>query len=1378
MSVYRSIRHRTKIVLIFVSILLPSLLSTQIFNLGPIRNESNENNMIKEKEVRTSSAAIPKASIAFVYNETIAQSNVSAHDFKGFLDSQGFPTTLIEMGSMSPGNFTGKDLIILDSATGVLSTWGNNSAAEVTLINATGLPILALGEGGYAYLGKLGLKIGWPNGVHVSADTVRAVDEGNVIFNYPFMMPNGTFQVYTTPVPNVEIPSSSWNITVVPLAAENSLATSPYTLMQEWNRYILWGFTASPANMTTDGKNLLINTIIFHAMNRTMKPVDTTWKPIIAGASSGSPSEILPKSLFQMGLAIDSNIPGYYMMNNSLFQTIHMTNDTGQVTDLGAPAVPVITQWYEIPTQVTLTPRILYKIEGIPQSNVVVQPAQAPQPDVVKNFTSNTIFMNRSIYSSDQYYPSNLVKIDGGSASDPIILRGRRLLAVHLYPIQFNPVQQLLRTYSKIEVQFDFDRPGQIQGVDARLQNVAFENLTAGLIGNYRTRPLTPTNATASGAEYLIICPRIFENDMYPLRDWKMQKGVTTRIAVLETLNLVTANDIRNYITTAYNTWNPAPAYVLLVGDSNFIPPFYVTPHSDSSHGGFDTATDLYYGCVDGTDYLPDIFVGRFSGRTDAEISVQVTKTINYEKNPPDIPAFYSQILGAAYFQDDNMDGYEDRRFALTAVEIHDYLVGLGYSLSQLYNAGSTVQPTHWSSDYDSGTAVPASLQKPTFAWNAAEMDIINGFNAGVFFAYHRDHGGSANWYDHDSNVLTNGDDSWSDPHFSAGDASGLTNGPLLPFVTSVECMGGWYDSEVDQTLGGDVKLTRDAQSVAENFMRDTTGGAIGVVAASRISFSGYNDVMMKGFIDGIWPGLMTGHTGGLYHFGQFVDYGKTIMASKYGIGDGGTKITYELFNLFGDPETELWTAYPKTMSVSFPPSIGSGYLQHFVVTVKDGSQPLENARVCIQYGSDLQVVATDSNGVAEFSYTPGYTGLANLTVTKHNYRPSVNTINVTPGGAMLTVAPNIGPDGTTVTISGSNYSPGETVKLYFDATLIGSATAVGGSFTTTYTVAASIPVGMINVIGTGQTSAEVGIDAFRRLPPGPLPDPYIYDQWDSSTWFLHPGDNPVWDNPSIQLYDMSNNPVSSNDLVIATSYKIGATIRNEIANTSIPSLKVYFKWASWGAGQITWNDIGLTTVSLPAGPGGSVQAQITWTPATTGHVCIKVIIEHNAYDINWNNNEGQENTHVSPTHSPANVTIPVTNPTSTNQTIYIELVEQGYSDQGLPVPLWPTQILRTYPQMQLPGETKNITITVDTPAGTKPGEKRFFTATCYLQNGTIIGGIDFEIMEATAPAPPSISPVIIVAIIIVVALAAVVMVFQVRKWHIAKIKRRPPKEV
>ncbi len=66
-----------------------------------------------------------------------------------------------------------------------------------------------------------------------------------------------------------------------------------------------------------------------------------------------------------------------------------------------------------------------------------------------------------------------------------------------------------------------------------------------------------------------------------------------------------TANAIKAYIQNAYTNWPIAPTYVLLVGDLDngtaTMPAF-----TGESSG---KVTDLYYGTVDGSDWVPDIFV-------------------------------------------------------------------------------------------------------------------------------------------------------------------------------------------------------------------------------------------------------------------------------------------------------------------------------------------------------------------------------------------------------------------------------------------------------------------------------------------------------------------------------------------------------------------------------------------------------------------------------------------------------------------------------------------------------------------------------------------------------------------------------------------------
>lgn len=102
---------------------------------------------------------------------------------------------------------------------------------------------------------------------------------------------------------------------------------------------------------------------------------------------------------------------------------------------------------------------------------------------------------------------------------------------------------------------------------------------------------------------YLIIVPDEFYNNILPLARWKERKGF--KVWIKKTSETGTQRDqIRSYIQAAYQTWTPQAEFVLLVGAINKIPAF-PTP------GATSCVTDHSYACVDGEDYLADLFVGR-----------------------------------------------------------------------------------------------------------------------------------------------------------------------------------------------------------------------------------------------------------------------------------------------------------------------------------------------------------------------------------------------------------------------------------------------------------------------------------------------------------------------------------------------------------------------------------------------------------------------------------------------------------------------------------------------------------------------------------------------------------------------------------------------
>jgi len=250
-----------------------------------------------------------------------------------------------------------------------------------------------------------------------------------------------------------------------------------------------------------------------------------------------------------------------------------------------------------------------------------------------------------------------------------------------------------------------------------------------------------------------------------------------------------------------------------------------------------------------------------------------------------------------------------------------------------------------------------------------------------------------------------------------------------------------------------------------------------------------------------------------------------------------------------------------------------------------------------------------------------------------------------------------------------------------------------------------------------------------------PLPDPYIYSQWDSSTWHLTPGGDPVWNNPCIQLYDTSTDTrVSSGNLQIGTNYTVNATIYNS-ATVSADGTQVTFTWARLGIGQppTSWTLIGSDTVDVPPYP-ETVQANVYWTPTTTGHCCIVAEIHHPS-DSNTNNNKGQENTQLCPITSSKEISFDVSNPTNTTALVYLEVTQSG----GLE--MWETRIEPPYPQVLNPNETNITTLMVNVPDWASIGENRTITVTGTI-DGEIIGGIDFQVVKVHKPTEvPAITP-------------------------------------
>ncbi|BAP57706.1 peptidase C25 gingipain [Thioploca ingrica] len=757
---------------------------------------------------------------------------------------------------------------------------------------------------------------------------------------------------------------------------------------------------------------------------------DAQWLPLDMTnlAASGIPPKIATPSSNLQGMTININVPGMDVIDKvasdgNLYQQLNIPKE-GLTTEEGKPQVPMLSQFIAIPVGAQV------KVEMLEPSydeltGYWVYPAQPPAADL-EDAPPPPFTIDKEFYARDEFYPAKVVNLEG-----PEVIRGQSVVILRLFPVQFNPAKQTLRIYSKIRLRVSFQGGKNYFIENPRLRSSAFEPifnkllLNAPAVAAFSAVPLAEA-AYEQGNSLLIITPPKFFEAANTLAKWKIKKGIETIVkTTVETGN--TADQIRNFIQTAYNNWNPPPTYVLLIGDAEFISPYYKTWHPYNSYcGGCEgyIGTDLYYATVDGDDYFPDISLGRLSVDTLAEAKRRVNNIIGYESNPVAGSAFYQNVALATYFQDCNYppcqggnDGHANNRFTQTIEDIAIYLSAPNYlnqyQVDRIYVTDPAINPTHWNDDWwnfgggpagDPDDSIPNYLRRDSgFPWNGNAQQITTKINEGRFLVIHRDHGTPGGWVS---------------PQYTTSDVQALTNGNKLPVVWSINCQTGWFDNETDNSGTNNNALPI---YFSEAWERNPNGGAVGIIAATRVSYSGYNDQLTWGLMDAIWPDFVKLYTAThtpfdkpMWEMGSVLNYGKYYLASQYGESDT-RKTTFEIFHWFGDPTMPIWTSEPQPFNnVSHEALISAG-TQFINVGVNVPDALISITRENSGNGEILgRKLSTGGITTIPLSKPMLATDIVHVTITKQNYRPYEGTI-ITDPCLVITVRSNESGNGSSV---------------------------------------------------------------------------------------------------------------------------------------------------------------------------------------------------------------------------------------------------------------------------------------------------------------------------------------------------------------------------
>ena len=653
----------------------------------------------------------------------------------------------------------------------------------------------------------------------------------------------------------------------------------------------------------------------------------------------------------------------------------------GETGEIGKPSLPAFSKLIRLPRtggyslNISLPEPVLY-------NDVHVLPAQPLEIDGEEKpaFTKDADF-----YLSDADYPAQ--NIDQGEIA---IWRDIRVAPVNIYPVQYNPALKEVKFYRSVTVNITYTDSGENElDLPERPVSEAFlplyESLSVGPEGSELDLP-------AERGSYLIITPPNYVNYLQNWAEWKTRMGYSTVIATTNETG-TTFGSIKTFIYEAYTEWEVPPEYLVLIGDEDSGMPTYFIP---GFYYPWDCA-DHEYVLLEGTDYFPEMFVGRLSIDNTTQLQAIINKMFNYEKDPyVGQTEWYDRALMIS-----DHSGAESCRYTKEFCEDQLEFAGYGDVENAYYPSAQTSQ-------------------------------IAQEINQGVSFVNYRGYGGSTYW------TMS----MWN--FWDVGDIENLQNGWMTPVVTSMVCGGGNFAYSGDPCFG-------------EAWIREANRGAVAFCGPSEVStHTKWNNNLDCGLYWGMFRANLN-HFGPALLYAKmelWLDY----PHNRSGVGSPTNSVGFYfyVYNLLGDPGLNMWSGVPEILTVDLQETFPLGMNQFDAVVTDASGNPVENAYVCIwKDGEIYEGGKTDAGGSISLPLAGYSPGTMKLTVTGYNLKPHLADVTIEQQDVLVGISSIIVEDNTAGGAYGNGdgmLSPGETVDLMITAANFGdvlTAQNVQGTLTT-----------------------------------------------------------------------------------------------------------------------------------------------------------------------------------------------------------------------------------------------------------------------------------------------------------------------------------------
>ena len=628
----------------------------------------------------------------------------------------------------------------------------------------------------------------------------------------------------------------------------------------------------------------------------------------------------------------------------------------GENAIIGNAELPVLEELINVPMSSEIAIQIINKEEKIISlSDYGIYDFIIPaQPSISKSENAEDVhfYNNANYYQYEGFYSNKLITTEFLGK-----MRGQQLARISVSPFQYNPVTNELKVVTKMEVKVMFKNTD----ISAHLANKQryyspeFEHLYKSCL-NYI--PMQEKDViTTYPVKYVIVSDPAFQSALQPLVQWKTKKGFMVVEGYTNDPSVgSTTTSIRNFLKNMYDNAtanDPAPTYVLFVGDDGQVPSFSTGNH----------LSDMYFCEFDGNgDFYPEMYYGRFSAVSAGDVEVQVHKTLTHEQYTFADPSFLDEVVLVA---------------GVDAAMAPTYGNGqINYGTDNYFNIAHGLTVHNYL--YGSGTPITSNM-------SSASAAIISDISAGAGFANYTAHCGSSGW---------------SDPSFSTSDVPGLQNNDEYGFMIGNCCQSNKFDVSV---------------CFGESLLRANNKGAVGYIGGSNNTYwnedfwwaVGNGSISANPTYAGTGLGLFDCmmHENGEQQADWFITAGQLIHSGNLAVTQAGGDEQYywEIYHLMGDPSLMPYMGVPTALTVTHGAVTPVGTTTFTVNTE-------ENAYVAISMGGVLlDAQLADVTGVVNLTFPAiANIGTADIVVTKQFKQPYIGSIQIiSPTGPYVIYASN-----------------------------------------------------------------------------------------------------------------------------------------------------------------------------------------------------------------------------------------------------------------------------------------------------------------------------------------------------------------------------------